>query len=125
MDANVRDPRPAGAGRTEEDRMSRHRSRLCLAIAGLLTVLAAGLPGLPRVPAAAGLPGPPPADAVGVATTDDPSAPPVDVPDDHPFATEIRWLVADGVAVGYADGSFGPARPVSRGALAGLLFRLD
>ena len=47
-----------------------------------------------------------------------------DVPADHPFAEEIGWLVADGIAQGYADGLFRPAAPISRQAMAAFLYRL-
>jgi hypothetical protein len=46
-----------------------------------------------------------------------------DVPSSHPFAAEIGWLVDEGVADGYADGTFGPTAPVSRQALAAFLAR--
>ena len=40
------------------------------------------------------------------------------------FCDEIRWLTAEsGLASGYADGSFGPTRPVTRQAMASFLFR--
>jgi len=46
-----------------------------------------------------------------------------DVPDGAPFAEDIAWLTAGGLAAGYADGSFRPAAPVSRQALASFLYR--
>lgn len=47
-----------------------------------------------------------------------------DVPTDHPFAAEIEWLVQQGIAAGFPDGTFGPGRPVSRQAMAAFLYRL-
>lgn len=48
-----------------------------------------------------------------------------DVPADHPFATAIAWLEMSGVAGGYADGTFGPGRTISRQAMASFLHKLD
>jgi secreted trypsin-like serine protease len=42
----------------------------------------------------------------------------------HPFVWEISWLVSRGIAEGYADGTFGGSRPVSRAATAAYLYRL-
>lgn len=47
-----------------------------------------------------------------------------DVPNDHPFATEIEWAAAAGLADGYPDGGYHPAAVVSRQAAAALLHRL-
>jgi hypothetical protein len=47
-----------------------------------------------------------------------------DVPPAHPFAAAISWLAGTGAALGNADGTFRPARPVSRQALAAFLHRL-
>ena len=47
-----------------------------------------------------------------------------DVPRDHPFFTEISWLAASDVTGGYADGTFRPAEPVRRQAMAAFLHRL-
>ena len=46
-----------------------------------------------------------------------------DVPTDHPFYAAISWLAESGVTTGYADGTFGPGRPVSREAVAAFLYR--
>lgn len=46
-----------------------------------------------------------------------------DVPTDHPFYREIAWLADEGIAEGYADGTFGPGRTVSRQAMAAYLYR--
>jgi len=62
---------------------------------------------------------------VGVTCVDDtPGAPFPDVPPDHPFATEIGWLVAEGIATGFEDGTFRPGAAVSRQAAAAFLYRL-
>jgi len=46
-----------------------------------------------------------------------------DVPDSHPFATEIEWLVDVGIAQGYPDGTFRPGVAISRDAMAAFLYR--
>ena len=46
-----------------------------------------------------------------------------DVPQTHPFCGEIKWLAATGISTGYADGTFRPAAPVSRQAMAAFLHR--
>jgi hypothetical protein len=46
-----------------------------------------------------------------------------DVDELHPFFWEIQWLVDDGIANGYDDGTFRPAEPVSRQAAAAFLYR--
>lgn len=46
-----------------------------------------------------------------------------DVPASHPFATEIAWLLDQGITAGYEDGTFGPGRAVSRQAMAAFLHR--
>lgn len=57
------------------------------------------------------------------------TAPGVDIPDfsdldeSHPFWDEIAWLLAEGIATGYDDGTFRPGAPVTRQALAAFLFR--
>ena len=50
-------------------------------------------------------------------------APFPDVPVDHPFCPEIRDAAAAGVFTGYADGTFRPAQPMSRQAMAMVLAR--
>lgn len=47
-----------------------------------------------------------------------------DVPTSHPFFTEIEWMKAQGLTNGYADGTFRPASPISRMAMAAFLYRL-
>jgi hypothetical protein len=46
-----------------------------------------------------------------------------DVPLDHPFYTEITWLVSEGITTGYPDGTFRPTAPVTREAAAMWLYR--
>jgi hypothetical protein len=46
-----------------------------------------------------------------------------DVGAGHPFAAEISWLASEGIASGYVDGTFRPAAPVSRAAMAAYLYR--
>ena len=48
-----------------------------------------------------------------------------DVPTDHPFFADIEWAVANGITQGYDDGTFGPARPMTRQALAAFLYRAE
>lgn len=52
-------------------------------------------------------------------------APFVDVSADHQFCTPIAELTDAGIANGYDDGTFRPAAPVSRMAMAAFLYRLD
>ncbi len=47
-----------------------------------------------------------------------------DVPDDHPFVTEISWLVEAQLTTGFPDGRFRPTAEVSRQAAAAFLYRL-
>jgi glucose/arabinose dehydrogenase len=46
-----------------------------------------------------------------------------DVPAGHPFFTEVEWLAAEGITVGFPDGTFRPGDATSRGAMAAYLFR--
>jgi hypothetical protein len=46
-----------------------------------------------------------------------------DVTADSPFCGEISWLVGSGIAQGFADGSFRPAAPVTRQAMAAFMHR--
>ena len=48
-----------------------------------------------------------------------------DVQSNHPFRSEILWVHDQGIADGYADGTFRPLAPVSRQAMAAFLFRLS
>lgn len=45
-----------------------------------------------------------------------------DVPPDAPFAADIEWLAAQGIAQGGADGRFRPDAPVTRQAMAVFLY---
>jgi DNA-binding beta-propeller fold protein YncE len=42
----------------------------------------------------------------------------------HPFFAEVEWMAAEGISEGYADGTFRPSAPVTRGAMSAFLFRL-
>lgn len=46
-----------------------------------------------------------------------------DVGPTHPFHDEIAWLASSGIAAGFSDGTFRPAAPVSRQAMAAFLYR--
>lgn len=46
-----------------------------------------------------------------------------DVPADHPFHTEVEWMVATGLATGYTDGTFRPSTRISRQAMAAFTYR--
>lgn len=48
-----------------------------------------------------------------------------DVRGAHPFFQQIEWLTATGIATGYADGTFGPGRTISRQAMASFLHKMD
>ena len=48
-----------------------------------------------------------------------------DVATTHPFCGEIAWLKASGITTGYADGTFRPAAPVHRDAMAAFLYRIE
>jgi hypothetical protein len=47
-----------------------------------------------------------------------------DVGLDHPFFADVEWVAAEGIAGGYADGTFRPGAPISRQAMAAFLYRL-
>ena len=47
-----------------------------------------------------------------------------DVATTNPYCGEITWMRDEGITAGYADGSFKPAAPVSRQAMAAFLYRL-
>jgi hypothetical protein len=51
-------------------------------------------------------------------------APFSDVGLSHPFVHEIDWLVSEGVASGFEDGTFRPSVAVSRAAMAAFLHRM-
>jgi secreted trypsin-like serine protease len=44
-----------------------------------------------------------------------------DVPTSHPFCGQIDWLVDEGVASGFLDGTYRPATPVARGSMAAFM----
>lgn len=46
-----------------------------------------------------------------------------DVPDDSPHAQGVEWVLVEGLATGFADGSFGPDQPVTRAQMATYLAR--
>jgi hypothetical protein len=46
-----------------------------------------------------------------------------DVPLNHPFATPIYWMVAEGITSGYGDGTFRPTRALTRAEASAFLFR--
>lgn len=48
-----------------------------------------------------------------------------DVPPSHPFYEEIEWMVAQGIATGYGDGTFRPTATVSRQAASAFITRLE
>lgn len=55
-----------------------------------------------------------------------PASPPfTDVPLSHPFLLPIVWMVDQGIAAGYPDGSFHPAAYVTREATAAFFTRWD
>jgi hypothetical protein len=62
-------------------------------------------------------------------TVDEPPPPPcdtsafTDLPASNPFCDEITWMVREGITSGYPDGSFRPAAPISRQAMAAFLYR--
>ncbi len=46
-----------------------------------------------------------------------------DVDAGNPFCGEITWLVAEGIANGFGDGTFGPGAAITRQAMAAFLYR--
>ncbi len=47
-----------------------------------------------------------------------------DVPPSQPFAKEIHWLADQGIAKGWADGTFRPYEPTRRAEMAAFLYRM-
>src|SRR5690606_4379217 len=45
-----------------------------------------------------------------------------DVPTDHLFFTEIEWMIAEGIAGGYSDGTFRPLNETTRMAMSAFLY---
>jgi hypothetical protein len=60
----------------------------------------------------------------GIVLSPPTEAPFADVPVDHPFAAEIRWMADAGISTGYADGTYRPSATVSRQALSGFVYRM-
>lgn len=48
-----------------------------------------------------------------------------DVAVTDPFCAEIRWLASTGVTTGYTDGTFRASEPITRQAIAAMLYRVD
>jgi hypothetical protein len=48
-----------------------------------------------------------------------------DVPEASTFFAEIEWLAGEGIAGGFADGTFRPGQAVSRQAMAAFLYRFE
>ena len=48
-----------------------------------------------------------------------------DVPDSHPYANFIKWAKENGIAKGFADGSFKPDEPITAGRLMAFLKNFD
>ncbi len=46
-----------------------------------------------------------------------------DVPEGHPFESEIAWLVGEGITTGFPDDTFRPVNDVTRQAMAAFLYR--
>ena len=46
-----------------------------------------------------------------------------DVPSNHMFANEIRWMKSSGISTGWADGTYRPAENVNRDSMAAFLYR--
>jgi len=46
-----------------------------------------------------------------------------DVGDDNVFHDDIKWMVENNLTTGKDDGTFGPARAVTRQAMAAFLYR--
>jgi hypothetical protein len=92
---------------------TRHRPRVwthaLLAVAVLASLI--GTIAVPATPAAAETC--PPASA----------APFPDVPTGHPFCREIALAASVGIVEGYSDGTFRPGQPITRQAVAAILWR--
>jgi peptidoglycan/xylan/chitin deacetylase (PgdA/CDA1 family) len=48
-----------------------------------------------------------------------------DVPSSNQFYKEIRWLASKGVSTGWPDGTYRPADPINRDAMAAFLYRYN
>lgn len=64
---------------------------------------------------------------LSVAVDDAPATPPTarfsDVPVGSTYFADVEALVGSGITRGFPDGTYGPARPVSRGQMAAFLYR--
>jgi endo-1,4-beta-xylanase len=47
-----------------------------------------------------------------------------DVTKDHPFCPEIKWMADNGVSFGFPNGTYRPLGNVTRGQMAGFIYRL-
>ncbi len=61
--------------------------------------------------------------AVTITTTQVPVLHFVDVDWSDPFVTHVQWMVDEGIATGYGDGTFRNTAPVNRDAMAAFLYR--
>jgi hypothetical protein len=48
-----------------------------------------------------------------------------DVPVEHPFCKEIRWMKDQGISTGFGDGTYKPGLPVTRQAMSAFIYRLN
>jgi subtilisin-like proprotein convertase family protein len=48
-----------------------------------------------------------------------------DVPFDHPFCAEIRWMSVAGISTGFGDGTYRPSIAVTRQAMSAFLYRVS
>lgn len=47
-----------------------------------------------------------------------------DVPPGSPYYTPVTWMACQALTLGYTDGSYGVYRPISRGEVAAMLYRM-
>ncbi|MEO6350442.1 MAG: S-layer homology domain-containing protein, partial [Candidatus Limnocylindrales bacterium] len=63
---------------------------------------------------------------LATATLTDCSTPPfTDVPTNHPFCREIKWMKDTGISTGFGDGTYRPATDVTRQAMSAFILRLS
>jgi subtilisin-like proprotein convertase family protein len=48
-----------------------------------------------------------------------------DVPTDHPFCTEIKWMKATAISTGFSDDTFRPSVAVTRQAMSAFMYRVS
>jgi hypothetical protein len=54
------------------------------------------------------------------------TAPPFpDVPTDHQFCKEIRWMLVNSISTGYGDGTYRPSIAVTRQAMSAFMYRVS